>query len=130
MGEVVVVRIIDLLIDELKEKRGSKLQLQLGLLERELRLMLSVLEHIESLEGPSKDMNFWAEKARDVVRYTEDMIDSFLITTAKTRSVLFFSDIFLGFRLRPKVKHLMRRINDLSKESKVFNIRTDGGGGG
>jgi hypothetical protein len=129
MEEVVVVRIIDLLIDEVKEKHEIKLQLQ-QLVEREVRLMLSVLEHIESLEGPSKDMNSWAEEARDVVRGTEDMIDSFLITTAKTRSVLSFSDIFLGFRLRPKVKHLMRPINDLSKESKVFNIRTDGGGGG
>ena len=67
MGEVVVVRVIDLLIDELDERRQLKLQLQLGLLERELRLMLAVLDYIESLEGPSQDMNRWAEDARDVV---------------------------------------------------------------
>lgn len=54
MGEVVVVRVIDLLIDELDERRQLKLQLQLGLLERELRLMLAVLDHIESLEGQAK----------------------------------------------------------------------------
>ena len=76
MGEVVVVRVIDLLIDELDERRQLKLQLQLGLLERELRLMLAVLDHIESLEGPSEDMNQWARGARDVVRSAEDMIDT------------------------------------------------------
>ena len=137
MGEVVVVRVIDLLIDELDERRRLKLQLQLGLLERELRLMLAVLDHIESLEGPSQDMIRWAEKARDVVRFSEDMIDSFMIATAKRsrakvlkQFALFFSDIFLGFKLSPKVKSLMLRINDLSKESKVFNITIDGGGRG
>nr|POE96991.1 hypothetical protein CFP56_62300 [Quercus suber] len=137
MGEVVVVRVIDLLIDELDERRQLKLQLQLGLLERELRLMLAVLDHIESLERPSQDMIRWAEKAGDVVRFSEDMIDSFMIATAKRsrakvlkQFALFFSDIFLGFKLRPKVKSLMLRINDLSKESKVFNITNDGGGRG
>ena len=135
MGEVVVVRVIDLLIDELDERRQFKLQLQLGLLERELRLMLAVLDYIESLEGPSQDMNRWAEDARDVVRSAEDMIDSFMISTAKRsranvlkRFALFFNHIFLRFKLSPKVKRLMLRINDLSKESKVFNITTDGGG--
>ena len=102
MGEVVVVRVIDLLIDELDERRQLKLQLQLGLLERELRLMLAVLDYIESLEGPSQDMNRWAEDARDVVRSAEDMIDSFMISTAKRsrakvlkRFALFFNHIFL-----------------------------------
>nr|POE67927.1 hypothetical protein CFP56_72958 [Quercus suber] len=135
MGEVVVVRVIDLLIDELDERRQLKLQLQLGLLERELRLMLAVLDYIESLEGPSQDMNRWAEDARDVVRSAEDMIDSFMISTAKRsrakvlkRFALFFNHIFLRFKLSPKVKRLMLRINDLSKESEVFNITTDGGG--
>ncbi|XP_030937643.1 probable disease resistance RPP8-like protein 2 isoform X1 [Quercus lobata] len=137
MGEVVVVRVIDLLIDELDERRQLKLQLQLGLLERELRLMLAVLDHIESLEGPSEDMKLWADKARDVVRFSEDMTDSFMIATAKRsrakvlkQFALFFSDIFLGFKLRTKVMSLMLRINDLSKESKVFNITIDGGGRG
>ena len=137
MGEVVVVRVIDLLIDELDERRQLKLQLQLELLERELKLMLSVLDHIESLEGPSEDMKLWADKARDVVRFSEDMTDSFMIATAKRsrakvlkQFALFFSDIFLGFKLSPKVKSLMLRINDLSKESKVFNITIDGGGRG
>ena len=102
MGEVVVVRVIDLLIDELDERRQLKLQLQLGLLERELRLMLAVLDYIESLEGSSQDMNRWAEDERDVVCSAEDMIDSFMILTAKRsrvkvlkRFALFFNHIFL-----------------------------------
>ena len=128
------MRVIDLLIDELDERRQLKLQLQLGLLERELRLMLAVLDYIESLEGPSQDMNRWAEDARDVVRSAEDMIDSFMISTAKRsrakvlkRFALFFNHIFLRFKLSPKVKRLMLRINDLSKESEVLNTTTDGG---
>ena len=36
MGEVVVVGVIDLLIDELDERRQLKLQLQLGLLQGRL----------------------------------------------------------------------------------------------
>ena len=128
------MRVIDLLIDELDERRQLKLQLQLGLLERELRLMLAVLDYIESLEGPSQDMNRWAEDARDVVRSAKDMIDSFMISTAKRsrakvlkRFALFFNHIFLRFKLSPKVKRLMLRINDLSKESEVLNTTTDGG---
>ena len=105
------------------------------MLERELRLVLAVLDYIESLEGPSQDMNRWAEDARDVVRSAEDMINSFMISTAKRSRAkvlkcfaLFFNHIFLRFKLSPKVKRLMLRINDLSKESEVFNITTDGGG--
>ena len=70
--------IFGILIEELDEanRRQLKLRLQLGLLERELWLMLAVLDHIESLEGPSEDMNQWARGARDVVRSAEDMIDT------------------------------------------------------
>ena len=47
------VSIIEVLIDELDERRESQYWLQLRLLERELRLMFAVLEHIECLERPS-----------------------------------------------------------------------------
>ena len=43
------------------------------------------------------------------------------------RFALFFNHIFLRFKLSPKVKRLMLRINDLSKESEVLNTTTDGG---
>ncbi len=43
MAEVVVARIIEVLIDELDERRESQYWLQLRLLERELRLMFAVL---------------------------------------------------------------------------------------
>nr|POF00806.1 hypothetical protein CFP56_73995 [Quercus suber] len=85
--------------------------------------MLAVLDYIESLEGPSQDMNRWAEDARDVVCSAEDMINSFMISTAKRSRAkvlkcfaLFFNHMFLRFKLSPKVKRLMLRINDLSKE--------------
>jgi hypothetical protein len=42
MAEVVVARIIEVLIDELDERRESQYWLQLRLLERELRLMFAV----------------------------------------------------------------------------------------
>ncbi|XP_050255969.1 uncharacterized protein LOC126701703 [Quercus robur] len=98
--------------------------------------MLAVLDHIESLERPNKDMNGWAQKARIVVRSVEDMIDSFSFKTAKTsrakklkRSALYFNEMFLGYQLSPKVKRLLLSINNLSERSKVLNIGNDGGGG-
>ena len=69
-----------MLIDELDEKRESQYWLQLRLLERELRLVFAVLEHIECLERPSEEMNCWAEEARDVVRSVEDMMDTLMMT--------------------------------------------------
>ena len=128
-------QVIKLLVEELNEISEFQFQRQLGSLERELRLMLAVLDHIESLEGPDEAMKGWAENAREVVRSIEDMIDSFMFKTAKTsrakklkRSALYFNEMFLGYQLSPKVKRLLLRINDLSEKSKVLNIGKDGGG--
>ena len=123
------------LVEELNEISEFQFQRQLGSVERESRLMLAVLDHIESLEGPDEAMKGWAENAREVVRSVEDMIDSFMFKRAKTsgaktlmRSALYFNEIFLGYKLSPKVKRLLLRINDLSKKSRVLNIGKDGGG--
>ena len=123
------------LVEELNEISKFQFQRQLGSVERESRLMLAVLDHIESLEGPNEAMKGWAENAREVVRSVEDMIDSLMFKRAKTsgaktlmRSALCFNEIFFGYKLSPKVKRLLLRINDLSKKSKVLNIGKDGGG--
>ena len=123
------------LVDEINEISEFQIQQQLGSLERELRLMLAVLNHIESLEGPDEAMKGWAENAREVVRSVEDMIDSLMFRRAKTsraktlmRSLLCFNEIFFVFKLSPKVKRLLLRINDLSKRSRILNMGKDGGG--
>ena len=129
-------QVIKLLVEELNEISEFQFQRQLGSLERELRLMLAVLDHIESLEGPDEAMKGWAENAREVVRSVEDMIDSFMFKRAKTsgekilmRTALrFMNEIFFGYKLSPKVKRLLLRINDLSKKSRVLNIGKDGRG--
>ncbi|KAL4632170.1 hypothetical protein ACB092_04G033000 [Castanea dentata] len=101
--------LIKLLVEELNEVSEFRFQRQLRSLGRELRLMLAVLDHIESLEGPDEAMKGWAENAREVVRFVEDMIDSFVFKRAKTsgaktlkRSALYFNEIFLGYKLSPK----------------------------
>lgn len=133
--ESAFTQVIKLLVEELNEISEFQFQRQLGSLERELRLMLAVLDHIESFKRPDEAMKGWAENAREVVRSVEDMIDSFMFKTAKTsrakklkRSALYFNEIFLGYQLSPKVKRLLLRINDLSEKSKVLNIGKDEGG--
>ena len=124
MAAVVPMISFGILIEELDEANQPqlKLRVQLELLERELRLMLAVLDHIESLEGPSEDMNRWAEEVRDVVRSAEDMIDTFMIISGKTRLGFYFNDVFLGSKLSLKIMRLMLRIDPLSKESKFLGI--------
>lgn len=133
--ESAFTQVFKLLVEELNEISEFQFQRQLGSLERELRLMLAVLDHIESFKRPDEAMKGWAENAREVVRSVEDMIDSFMFKTAKTsrakklkRSALYFNEIFLGYQLSPKVKRLLLRINDLSEKSKVLNIGKDEGG--
>lgn len=82
--ESAFTQVFKLLVEELNEISEFQFQRQLGSLERELRLMLAVLDHIESFKRPDEAMKGWAENAREVVRSVEDMIDSFMFKTAKT----------------------------------------------
>ena len=127
-AHAVIPSISELIIEESKEIRKFQLQRQLGSLQRELRLMLAVLDHIESLERPNKDMNGWAQKARIVVRSVEDMIDSFSFKTAKTsrakklkRSALYFNEMFRGYQLSPKVKGLLKKASGNYFWEKIYS---------
>ncbi|KAF3945827.1 hypothetical protein CMV_027838 [Castanea mollissima] len=124
MAAVVPMILFGILIEELNEanRHQLNLRLQLELVERELRLMLAVLDQIGSLEEPSEDMNQWAEESWDVVRSAEDMIDTFMIISGKTRFGFYFNDVFLGLKLSRKIKRVMLRIDPLSKESKFLGI--------
>lgn len=122
----VVGALLDSLASELFYGEGNlklkpQLQFQLGLLERELRLILAVSEHIDSLEEPSEYLNRWANEGRNVVRSVEDMIDTFMKTSRiLKRYGLCFSDLFLELMLSFKIKRRMLRIDTFSKRSKVL----------
>ncbi|GMY32557.1 disease resistance protein rpp13 [Fagus crenata] len=127
---VFAAKIIEALVVEFDERRESKLRDQLGLLDRELRFVLAVLNHIESSKEPDGDMTQWALEANDVIRSVEDMSDTFMMTSGERggpeiliRYVLYFNDMFLG----SKIKSLMHRINTLCKKSKLLKTGKYGG---
>ena len=102
---------------------GLQLRSQLEVLEIKLRHMFNVLYRIDSMKEPNQAMSEWASKAMDVVCALEVLMEDLMSKRARrmganllNRTALLFTDIFLEFQFRPKVKRYELDINDLLRD--------------
>lgn len=94
---------------------------QVEWIERELRLVQSSLEHVESNRQPVEDEIKWEREARIVFQEIENIIDVFQSKTAQYRrgtfwsSVIVFNRLIVPLKLYLKVEKIKFQIWDVSK---------------